>query len=91
MKKQRYFLGNRRSRLRIIADILKISRDGTPKTLIVRRANLSSTQLEKYLSFLFESKLIEKITTDETTIYKTTPRGGEYLQSFKVIRDLLRL
>ena len=39
----------RRDRLYIIAEILEIAREGTLKTQVMYRANLSFTQLNDYL------------------------------------------
>jgi len=80
----------RRDRLYIISEILCIAKDGALKTQIMYKANLSFAQLNEYLSFLLEMKLLESIVVNEKTIYKTTPKGLEYLQSYKEINDLLK-
>jgi len=80
----------RRDRLYIISEILGIATDGALKTQIMYKANLSFAQLNEYLSLLLEIKLLESIVLNEKTIYKTTPKGLEYLQSYREISDLLK-
>ena len=79
----------RRDRLTIMAQILSIAREGTLKTQIMYRANLSFAQLNEYLSFLQEIKLLKVNTNDKRTIYKTTPKGLKYLENFAGIKDLM--
>jgi len=80
----------RRNRQYIIAEILKVAKDGVPKTQIMYGANLSFAQLGAYVSLLVKLKLLEAVKRDEKTIYKTTSRGFEYLESYEEIRRLLR-
>jgi predicted transcriptional regulator len=80
----------RRDRLGIIAEILEIAKDGTFKTPIMYKANLSFAQLNEYLSFLLEKKLVKVVVKNKGTIYETTPKGLKYLQSYGQIKDILR-
>ncbi len=80
----------RRDRLTIMAEILKIAREGTLKTQIMYRANLSFAQLNDYLSFLKEAKLLKVNTTEGRTIYKTTSKGVKYLENFVKVKELLK-
>jgi len=80
----------RRDRLYIISEILTIAKDGSLKTQIMYRANLSFAQLNEYLSFLLKIKLLKVVTENERTIYKTTTKGTKYLQNYEKITDLLR-
>ena len=80
----------RRDRLYIISEILTIAKDGSLKTQIMYRANLSFAQLNEYLSFLLKIKLLKVLTENERTIYKTTIKGIKYLQNYEKITDLLR-
>ena len=52
-------IANRRSNIQIIADMLRLGEAG--KTEIMYSANMSYFQLQKYLKFLLELKLIEEI------------------------------
>ena len=79
----------RRNRLYIIAEILNIAEEGSLKTQIMYRANLSFAQLNEYLSILTEMDLLQVHNEDRKTVYKTTPKGGKYLDSYKEISTLL--
>jgi len=80
----------RRDRLHIVADILSIARNGSLKTQIMYKANLSFAQLNEYLSFLLETKLLASITQNQKTFYKVTSKGMRYLRNYAKIRDLLK-
>jgi predicted transcriptional regulator len=73
-----------------MAEILEVAREGTLKTQIMYRANLSFAQLNEYLSLLLELNLLEAVETNEKMIYKTTERGLRYLQNYREIRELLK-
>ena len=79
----------RRDRLYIIAEILDIARDGALKTQIMYKANLSFSQLNTYIKLLLETQLLEILKKNRKTIYKTTKRGVEYMQSYKEVIETL--
>ena len=80
----------RRDRLTIMAQILDIAREGTLKTQIMYRANLSFAQLNEYLALLQEVKLLRVNTEDGRTTYRTTLKGIKYLENFSTIKELLK-
>ena len=80
----------RRDRLYIIAEILEIAKDGTLKTQIMYKANLSFSQLNEYLNFLVSLNLLECKQTGGKTFYKTTEKGMKYLDNYKEILQLLK-
>ena len=80
----------RRDRLTIMAEILCAARKGTVKTQIMCRADLTFAQLKEYISFLREVKLLKVNTEDGRTIYKRTPKGVKYLETFAEIKGLLK-
>jgi len=80
----------RRDKLYIIAEILEIAKEGTLKTQIMYRANLSFTQLNGYLSFMLKINLLEKILRNDKEIYKATDKGIEFLQRYREITELLK-
>lgn len=80
----------RRDRLYILAEILDIAKEGSLKTQIMYRANLSFTQLNEYLDLLVSMKLVEPVENKERTIFKTTPKGLQYLQNYIEIIELLK-
>lgn len=79
----------RRDRLHIIAQILEISKDGSLKTQIMYRANLSFAQLNEYLGFLLDLKLLQEIVENEKKVFKVTGKGVKYLRSYYKIKELL--
>ena len=79
----------RRDRLYIIAEILDIAKDGALKTQIMYKANLSFSQLNTYIKLLLETQLLEILRKNRKTIYKTTTRGVEYMQSYKEVIETL--
>ena len=80
----------RRDRLYIIVEILEIAKDGTLKTQIMYKANLSFSQLNEYLNFLVGLNLLECKQTGGRTVYKTTEKGMKYLDNYKEILQLLK-
>ena len=86
------FIGSRkrRGRLSIIADMLDVARRGAIKTRIMYGASLSFSQLNDYLSFLLDMNLLRAVENPKRTIYKTTNKGLQYLQSYMEIGELLK-
>ena len=72
-------VNNRRSEFEIIYKILTLSRNNVKKTEILYQGNLSFTQLQNYLPFLLEKKMLEENTIDNNgssyKSYKTTEKG----------------
>lgn len=79
----------RRNRLFIIAEILNIAKEGSLKTKIMYKANLSFAQLNEYLSFLTKIHLLEIRKENRKKIYRTTAKGTRYLEKYKDIANLL--
>jgi predicted transcriptional regulator len=79
----------RRNRLYIIAEILTIAKEGSLKTQIMYRANLSFAQLNEYLSFLIKIYLLKINSENGKQIYLTTAKGNKYLEKYKDIANLL--
>jgi predicted transcriptional regulator len=82
--------GKRRNKLYIIAEILEIAKDGTLKTQVMYRANLSFTQLNDYLDFMLRIELLEKIEINDKDVYRATDKGLYYQQRYREITELLR-
>ncbi|MEM3697332.1 MAG: winged helix-turn-helix domain-containing protein [Candidatus Bathyarchaeia archaeon] len=80
----------RRDKLYIIAEILEIAKEGTLKTQIMYRANLSFTQLNDYLRFMLRIKLLDKIVENDKEIYKATDKGLSFLTRYREITELLK-
>lgn len=79
----------RRNRLYIIAEILTIANEGSLKTQIMYRANLSFAQLNEYLSFLTKMYLLKIHNENGKQIYRTTAKGNKYLEKYEDIANLL--
>ena len=80
----------RRDKLFILAEILEIAKEGTLKTQIMYRANLSFTQLNDYLKFMLKINLLEKVLVNAKDIYRATDKGMDFLQRYREITELLR-
>jgi len=84
----------RRSELDIITKILKLSINGTKKTNIMYKGNLSYTQIQNYLPFLIEKKILEECLVEENDKnyinYKITQKGLDLLQSARKTLILLK-
>jgi len=79
----------RRDRLYIIAEILDIAKDGALKTQIMYKGNLSFSQLNTYLELLLDTGLLEIIKAAKKSIYKTTKKGVQYMESYKEVVNTL--
>ena len=83
---------SRRSRIEIMANILKHSIKSTRKTNILYKYNLSISQLKNYLTFLLEKGLLQKSIIEKPStheIYQTTNKGKKILKKFLEIKALL--
>jgi predicted transcriptional regulator len=80
----------RRDKLFIIAEILEIAKEGTLKTQIMYRANLSFTQLNDYLRFMLRIDLLAKVLQNDKEKYKATAKGMDFLQRYHEITELLK-
>ncbi|MFC2063091.1 winged helix-turn-helix domain-containing protein [Chloroflexota bacterium] len=81
-------LDRRRSSIEVIADILRLGEAG--KTEIMYSANMSYHQLQKYLSFLIDMKLIDKVMVGNPVVtYRVTRKGLRLLKSIDGILEIL--
>jgi predicted transcriptional regulator len=82
----------RRDRHEIVAEILNIAVDGKIKTHIMYKAKLSYSQVNEYLPLLVAKGFLENRETakmgQRTTIYRTTAKGLEFIESLKCIDRL---
>ena len=83
-------VGKRRSKMRIIADILRHAQRSAKKTHIMYECNLSFNQLKRYLNFLRKRALIRRKIENGSIIYKTTDNGKEFLKKYSSIAQQLR-
>jgi len=80
----------RRDRLFIMAEILEVAIEGTLKTQVMYKANLSFAQMNHYLRLLLDLNMLEREKDTQKVVYKTTAKGMHFLESYKQIRDLLK-
>ena len=80
----------RRSSIEVIADMLRLGEAG--KTEIMYSANMSFFQLQKYLSFLLQLGLINKVTVGNPIVtYRVTNKGLRLLRNIDSILEMLEL
>ena len=65
----------RRDKLSIVAEILEIAKEGTLKTQIMYKANLSFAQLNDYLKFMLKNSLLNKFDARGKNVYAATEKG----------------
>ena len=80
----------RRDRLCIIAEILEIAKNGTLKTQIMYKANLSFAQLSEYLKYLLKIRLLDKLDATGKEVYIVTEKGLDFLQRHSELTELLK-
>ena len=81
-------IDRRRSSIEVIADMLRLGEAG--KTEIMYSANMSYSQLQKYLNFLLQLGLINKVTVGNPIVtYRVTRKGLRLLKSIDSILEIL--
>ncbi len=79
----------RRSNIEVIADMLRLGEAG--KTEIMYAANMSYFQLQKYLKFMLQLGLIDRITVGNPMVtYRVTKKGLTLLKNIDAILDILQ-
>ena len=73
-----------------MADIIEIAKEGTLKTQIMYKANLSFTQLNEYLAFMLNNNLITTTIFDGREGYVVTEQGLDFLQTHSELIHLLK-
>jgi len=79
----------RRDKLSIIAEIVDIAREGTLKTQIMYRANMSFAQLNEYLTFMLKIQLLNKFDDNGKDVYAVTQKGLNFLHRHGELAGLL--
>ena len=75
-------VSRRRSDIKIIADMLRAGEKGAGKTEIMYSANMSYSQIQKYLEYLVSQGFINKVDLDNTMVaYQVTDSGLKLLQA----------
>ena len=85
-------LNRRRSNIEIIAEMLKVGENGAGKTKIMYNANLSYTQIQKYLGFLLSEGFINKMEMGNPSVtYRISESGLKLLESINSLMEMLKL
>ncbi|MBN2461990.1 MAG: hypothetical protein JXB43_00125 [Dehalococcoidia bacterium] len=80
----------RRSNIEIIGDMLRVGENGAGKTEIMYSANMSYSQLQKYLSLLISQGFVDRLEVGNPVVtYRVTERGSALLKSIDTILDVL--
>lgn len=83
-------ISRRRSNIEIIADMLKIGENGAGKTKIMYNANMSYSQIQKYLRFLVGQGFIDKVEVENTAVtYQLTDSGSKLLDTINNLIEML--
>ena len=81
-----------RTSMQIVADLLvatdQCGQDGIKTTSLLTKANLSHSRLSKFLENLTGAELINKIEYDGKNAFVITPKGKQYLESYKKFSDI---
>ena len=87
---QRIAVSRRRSNIEIIADMLRVGENGAGKTEIMYNANMSYTQIQKYLDYLVKQGFVNKMNLDNTMVaYQVTETGFKLLKAIDSLMAML--
>ena len=87
---QRVSVSRRRSNIEIIADMLRVGENGAGKTEIMYSANMSYSQIQKYLGFLMSHSFITKVKVGNPSVtYQVTDAGLKLLKSIDGVTEML--
>ena len=83
-------VNQRRSNIEIIAEMLKLGENGAGKTKIMYNANLSYSQIQKYLGYLTSQGFIDKVEMGNPSVtYQMTESGLKLLESINSLIEML--
>ena len=83
-------VGRRRSSIQIIADMLRVGENGAGKTEIMYTANMSYSQIQRYLDYLVGQGFIDRVDMDNTMVaYRVTNSGFKLLKAIDTLMEML--
>lgn len=86
------YMAGYRTSMQIVADLLvatdQSGQEGIKTTTLLTKANLSHSRLSKFLENLTGAELINKIEFDGKNTFVITPKGRQYLESYKNFADI---
>jgi predicted transcriptional regulator len=78
--------------MQIVSDLLTVTEqsgvNGINVTSLLTKANLSHSRLGKFLDNLTGAGLINRIEFDGKNVFVITPKGRQYLESYKSFQNL---
>ncbi len=78
--------------MQIVRDLLSVTEEsgviGINVTSLLTKANLSHSRLAKFLENLTGAGLINRIEYDGKNTFVITPKGKQYLESYKNFQNL---
>ncbi len=81
-----------RTSMQIVADLLvatdQSGQEGIKTTTLLTKANLSHSRLSKFIDNLTGAELINKIEFDGRNTFVITPKGRQYLESYRQFSDI---
>jgi len=73
-----------------MADMLRVGENGAGKTEIMYSANMSYSQIQKYLGFLISHGFINKVKVGNPSVtYQVTDLGLKLLKSIDSVTEML--
>ena len=85
-------MNNRRSNIEVIADMLRVGENGAGKTEIMYSANMSYSQIQKYLRYLVSQGFIGEVKLGNLGLaYQVTDSGLKLLQLISSLKEMLGL
>lgn len=81
----------KRSSLDIISTILEAANGGIGKTRLIGKANLTTSQFNKYIQLLVSKNLLIETLEASHPTYKTTELGMQYVSLYGAIKSTLYL
>ena len=87
-----YHMVSYRTTMQIVADLLTTTeqsgQDGIKTTSLLTKANLSHSRLGKFIENLTGAGLINRIEFDGKNTFVITPKGRQYLESYKKFSEI---
>ena len=83
-------VGKRRSNIEIIADMLRVGENGAGKTEIMYTANMSFSQIQRYLAYLVDQGFVSRVDLDNAVAgYQVTETGMKLLKAIDSLMAML--
>lgn len=83
-------MNQRRSNIEIISEMLRIGASGAGKTELMYSANMSYSQIQKYLKFLIAQGLIHKVEVGNPSVtYVVTEKDHRLRNSIELVLEVL--